>query len=166
MKTNPAPSVVDTAFVIASVAHAGQVYGDNGTPYVDHLAAVVDVLGAFTGDDDLIAAAWLHDAVEDTTITTSDIEAACGSRVSNLVWACSGVGRNRETRNAAIQAKISAYPPAAIVKLADRIANVEQSAAASSHRAMYLAENEAFEALVRQHVPEAMWERLEKAFVQ
>ena len=166
MKAHNIPSVVEAAFLIASVAHAGQVYGDNDTPYVDHLASVVDILGAFTDDDELHAAGWLHDVVEDTPITTSDIADACGSRVSNLVWACSGVGWNREARNAAIHEKITAYPPAAIVKLADRIANVEPSTSDSRFRAMYLAENEAFEALVRQHVPPAMWERLEKAFVQ
>jgi hypothetical protein len=69
-----------------------------------------------------------------------------------MVWACSGIGRNREIRNATIYAKISMMPAAALIKTADRIANVENAEIGSSHAEMYLKERTAFYANVAHYV--------------
>lgn len=140
----------------AVAAHGDQRYGDR--PYVEHLAAVVDVLEEFGFSDEYVAAGWLHDVVEDTDVTEADIQAAFGEQVAKLVSAVSG-GGNRETHVASIYEKIEAYPDAAFLKLADRIANVEACARGDKHSIRYAREHPRFATVVGPHVPPAMWER-------
>jgi (p)ppGpp synthase/HD superfamily hydrolase len=125
--------MVEAARLIALQAHADQRYGVH--PYSVHLEAVVAILQnefAFAvhsqARDELIAAAWLHDAFEDTALTADDL---CGY-VSNvtlaLVTACTdGPGANRAQRKRRPYALIPLMPNAILVKLADRIANAEAS---------------------------------------
>ncbi len=148
--------------MLAEVAHFGQEY--QGRPYVEaHVSRVVAVLWSFGFEGEYLAAGWLHDAIEDTEVGAILIHRMFGQEVASLVLACTGVGHNRKARNACIYERIAQYPRAAVVKLADRIANVEASAPGSSHRKMYQKEADAFAAVVRPHVPEPMWARLERA---
>ena len=59
----------------ATNAHARihQLRKYTGQPYQVHLRAVVGLVSAVTSDDNLIAAAWLHDIVEDTPVTFEEI---------------------------------------------------------------------------------------------
>ncbi|WP_067691367.1 HD domain-containing protein [Nocardia jejuensis] len=154
-----------SARAFAERAHGAQRYGDQ--PYVTHLAAVRAVLAEYGIGGDTGVAAWLHDVVEDTPITIMQIDEAFGKPVADLVWAVTGVGESRRERNADAQAKIVAHPPAAILKLADRIANVEASAANNQRLlAMYRSEHTAFRAKLAgltTEVPAAdqMWQRLD-----
>lgn len=144
-------------------AHGDQLY--QGRPYVSaHVAKVVKVLRDYGFAGDWIAAGWLHDVIEDTPVTFDDIKAEFGTKVATMVDACTGIGHNRKARNASIYAKIAAYPAAAPIKLADRIANVEASLHGSSHRHMYMKEADDFEAAIRRHVSAVMWTRLERAY--
>lgn len=152
---------IDLAKEFAEFAHGGQLYGV--WPYVDHLAAVVDVLSDYTASEELLAAGWLHDVIEDTPVTRAEVEGAFGRFVSSVVWACTGVGHNRSSRNQSIYKKIALFPHAAIVKCADRIANVEHSKLGSKHRTMYVRENRDFGSVIQPHVPPTMWRRLEIA---
>ncbi len=118
----------------ATAAHAGQTYG--AAPYevhLDHVAAVVErfIDGADSRRDELIVAAYLHDIVEDTTVTLEAVEAGYGAAVARLVAAVTdSPGRNRKERKAKTYPRIRATGPAAVIlKLADRIANVEASVA-------------------------------------
>lgn len=167
--------LVEEAKQFAEECHVGQRYSDD-KPYTYHLQAVVNVLNdfrneieVFTASDDherfdrLLAAGWLHDVIEDTPVTMPHIQVRFGHSVANLVWACTGVGTNRKERNAEIYRKIGMYPIAAVVKLADSIANVEESGPGSRHRSMYVNELPEFEAVIRPHVPSPMWARLERA---
>lgn len=147
------------AFAIA--AHGDQRYG--GGPYRTHLAAVVRVLNDFGYVGAYEVAGWLHDVVEDTDIDLPTIAERFGPEVASMVDAVTGSGASRAERNARIYAGISREPQAAAVKLADRIANVEAAPAGSEHGVRYAREAEAFAAVVRQHVPLAMWARLEAA---
>jgi hypothetical protein len=72
-------------------------------------------------------AIWLHDVVEDTDVKLRDIEENFGEEVALLVSAVtSEEGPSRRVRNALTYPKIRAAGPNAIrIKLADRIANVE-----------------------------------------
>ena len=54
-------------------------------PYHVHLEAVAGMVAAVTDDPEVIAAAWLHDTVEDTPATLDDIEAEFGKPVADLV---------------------------------------------------------------------------------
>jgi (p)ppGpp synthase/HD superfamily hydrolase len=161
-------SIIEAARAFASEAHENQAYGE--LPYTYHLEAVANVLNEYAPSEAgvyerLMCAAWLHDVIEDTDTTRDHVQAHFGHSVAHLVWACTGEGENRKERNASIYAKIRQYPLAAIVKLADRIANVEHSAPGSKHRLMYAKEMPAFEEVIRPFVPPSMWARLEVAII-
>jgi len=118
----------------AITAHAGQTYGD--APYevhLDHVAAVVErfIDAADARRGDLVVAAYLHDIVEDTAVTIDAVEADFGAAVAGLVAAVTdSPGRDRKERKAKTYPRIRATGPAAVLlKLADRIANVEASVA-------------------------------------
>jgi len=71
----------------ASKAHAAadqrRKYTDE--PYIVHPAAVVELVRSVSDDDEMLAAAWLHDTVEDTSSTLEDIRTHFGERVRSLV---------------------------------------------------------------------------------
>lgn len=141
-------------------AHGDQLYGDR--PYVEHLEAVVSVLTDFGYGGDYLCAGWLHDVVEDTVTTLDDIERNFGSKVAQLVDAVSG-GGDRGGHITSIYRKIAVHPVAAIVKLADRIANIEACESGDKHARRYAREHESFAAVIRPHVLQAMWKRYEEA---
>ncbi len=153
----------DDARDYAVQKHAAQRYGDE--PYLVHLKAVREVLrwAGFDDDHPLAIAAWLHDTIEDTDATREDVAERFGTKVAELVWAVTGIGKNRKERNENAYQKIRACPDAAILKLADRISNVEASANVPDKLAMYRKEWPAFqEALAGLGTP-ILWERLKKA---
>ncbi len=97
-------------------------------PYEVHLKAVAKLLGEVTDDPEVIAAAWLHDTVEDTEATLEDIRAEFGDRVARLVGELTDVSKpsdgNRAVRKAIDRAHLAgASPEAKTVKLADLIDN-------------------------------------------
>ncbi len=109
----------------ATVKHGNQLYG--GLPYTHHLAAVEQVLRRFEQRDDvMLTAAWLHDVVEDTGTKLKEIHEMFGDEVAALVGAVTNeAGPNRKMRAALTYPKIRSVPRATALKLADRIANVE-----------------------------------------
>lgn len=155
---------MDDARAFAIAAHAGQFYGEK--PYETHLAAVVQVLCDFGYDESYRQAGWLHDVVEDTSVPLSEIRDRFGETVAELVDAVTGLGPTRQARDARIHAGLQSCPSAAVVKLADRIANVEAALANSVHRRRYLREAEMFAQVVRPLVPPAMWRRMERALAE
>ena len=64
----PAPLSVPEVEAIARTAHAGQT-DKAGRPYAEHLAAVAEGVRTRGGDPEQVAAAWLHDSVEDDAVT-------------------------------------------------------------------------------------------------
>ena len=147
----------------AARKHANQRYGDQ--PYTVHLAAVREVLRdmGVLDNEPLAIAAWLHDTIEDTETTREEIEEHFGEEVVSLVWAVTGVGKNRKERNTNAYEKIRAYPLAATLKLADRIANVEASAHVPDKLAMYRKEWPSFREALQGMGDARLWERLGKA---
>lgn len=108
-------------------AHGDQMYGDR--PYVEHLVDVVWVLKRhYVATSEVVAAAYLHDTVEDTDYTLKEIRDEFGNEIADMVHAVtSEPGKNRKERNAATYPKIAATPGAVALKLADRISNVRAS---------------------------------------
>ncbi len=99
-----------------------------GQPYQVHLKAVAQRVSTVTDDEEVIAAAWLHDTVEDTPATFEDIEREFGSRVRQLVAELTDVSRSSDGNRAARkqidrQHLQQACPEAKSVKLADLIDN-------------------------------------------
>lgn len=150
----------------ATVKHVNNSY--SGLPYTHHLAAVESVLRRFgvTPDNDagleMLIAAWLHDVVEDVEdVKVKDVAEMFGDRVAELVAAVTNEsGENRKARAAATYPKIRRTPGATMLKLADRIANVEMGGKLVK---MYADEYEDFRrALYTKGHYEDMWAHLDK----
>lgn len=97
-------------------------------PYAIHLEAVAALVAEVTSDPEVIAAAWLHDVVEDTPATLEDIEREFGARVAALVDELTDVSvpedGNREVRKTRDRLHTAgASPEAKTIKLADLIDN-------------------------------------------
>ncbi len=140
--------LIERARALALAAHGDQRYGQE--PYRAHLEHVEEVVRRYPHSVAMRAAAWLHDAVEDTPLTLAEIAAAVGDEVAAIVAAVTDEpagptehrpaqsGASRAERKPRTLAKLSqASPEARAVKLADRIANLE--AAHRSGRADLLA---------------------------
>lgn len=63
-------------------------------PYIVHPEAVAEIISQVTDDTDVIAAAWLHDIVEDTDTTIDDIRSAFNDNIAQLVWEVSKITDN------------------------------------------------------------------------
>ena len=97
-------------------------------PYDVHLKSVAALVAEVGGDDEMIAAAWLHDTVEDTPATHHDIEDAFGADVARLVWELTDISKpgdgNRALRKAMDRDHLAqASDRAQTIKLADLIDN-------------------------------------------
>ena len=97
-------------------------------PYDAHLKAVANLVAEVSDDPQMIAAAWLHDTVEDTPATHHDIEDAFGPEVAQLVYELTDISRptdgNRTLRKAMDRDHLAqASDRAQTVKLADLIDN-------------------------------------------
>ncbi|MGW1210720.1 HD domain-containing protein [Streptomyces sp. NPDC002499] len=106
----------------ARAAHEGQT-DKAGRPYAEHLAAVAEGVSVRGGDDDQIAAAWLHDAVEDDALSAHWLEqAALSRRTKDIVLAVTK--RAGEAPEAYAQ-RILDTPGALLVKRADLAHNAD-----------------------------------------
>ena len=97
-------------------------------PYQVHLKNVAKMVSEATDDPEVIAAAWLHDTVEDTPATFEEIELRFGSRVVQLVFDLTDVSRpgdgSRTQRKAVDREHLrNATPSAKTIKLADLLDN-------------------------------------------
>ncbi|MFD4540715.1 HD domain-containing protein [Streptomyces bauhiniae] len=107
---------------LARRAHAGQT-DKAGRPYAEHLAAVAEGVRARGGDEEQIAAAWLHDSVEDDALTGEWLDgAALTPRTKAIVRALTK--RPGEPPEAYAR-RILATPGAALVKHADLAHNAD-----------------------------------------
>ena len=80
------PGLAREAYEFARDAHEGQERKGDGSPYINHPTELARLLHAAGHDDqELMAAAFLHDVVEDTDTTLEEIEEAFGSGVHDLV---------------------------------------------------------------------------------
>lgn len=97
-------------------------------PYINHPAAVVELVRSVPHTEAMICAAWLHDVVEDTPATLDEVEREFGSEVAALVEMLTDVSKpgdgNREARKAIDREHTAkASPSAKTIKLADLIHN-------------------------------------------
>lgn len=123
-------SLEEQARRYATQAHAaaGQRRKYTDEPYIVHPAAVAELVRSVTDDPEMIAAAWLHDTVEDTASTIEDIERHFGPRVAELVDmltdSAQPTAKNRAARKLAhFRHTAAASPDAQTIKLADIIDN-------------------------------------------
>ena len=129
-----ATRMVRSSAELAETAHAGQMRGHgHDVPYFEHPKWIA---GRLAERDDtspyMVAAAFLHDTVEDTDTTLADVEAAAGPEVAELVdWLTdkftreSQPGMNRRERKKRENARLAGAPhEAKVIKLLDRLSNL------------------------------------------
>ena len=77
-------ALIDRAYQKALMAHEGQ-YRKSGAPFITHCIAVAQILAEMNLDAETIAAALLHDTIEDTNVTSQEILEEFGETIHSLV---------------------------------------------------------------------------------
>ena len=79
--------LLDRAIEFAAVKHAGQERKGTTIPYITHVIEAMEIVSRMTEDEEIRAAAVLHDTLEDTKTTKEELIEAFGRRVADLVAA-------------------------------------------------------------------------------
>ncbi len=123
-------SIERKAMIFAFIKHAegGQKRKYSKKPYIVHPAAVVEIVRLVEHTPQMLAAAWLHDTVEDTNTTKSEIKRHFGEPISSMVEMLTDISKmddgNRSVRKEIDRQHTSkASPEAKTIKLADLIHN-------------------------------------------
>ena len=125
-------AILDRAIIFAVKAHTGTERRGKGYPYIIHPMEAVEIVATMTKDQELLAAAILHDTVEDTNVTVDQIRDEFGDRVADLVASESDempVGISEEDswharKQAAIDRLSKASREAKIVAMGDKLSNM------------------------------------------
>jgi GTP pyrophosphokinase len=126
------PEMIVRAGKVAAVAHAGQLRR-SGEPYVTHPVAVARIVAELGLDAPTVAAALLHDAVEDTGVTLESVEEQFGPIVARVVDGVTKLDRlqfdSKEAQQAATIRKMLVAMAndwrVLLIKLADRLHNMQ-----------------------------------------
>jgi GTP pyrophosphokinase len=129
-------ALLTRAYSVAAEAHEGQVRR-SGDPYIVHPLAVATILAELGLDDITLAAALLHDAVEDTGLSLDDVSRDFGPQVAAMVDGVTKLDRvrfdSKEAQQAASMRKMLVAMAKDIrvllIKLADRLHNMRTIAA-------------------------------------
>ena len=124
--------LLDRAILFAVRAHAGTERRGKGFPYIVHPMEAMEIVATMTADQELLAAAALHDTVEDTDVTVEQLRAEFGARIADLVAAESdafveGVSEEdswHARKQAAIDRLARAPHDAKMVALGDKLSNM------------------------------------------
>lgn len=125
-------SFVDRAIRFAVTAHADTERRGKGFPYVIHVLEAMEIVATITSDPELLAAAALHDTIEDTDVTIDTIRSEFGERVAAIVDSESDVlpegideaASWRCRKQAAIDRLASAPMDSKIVAMGDKLSNM------------------------------------------
>ena len=146
--TTPADSatLIRSAYAVAREAHEGQTRA-SGEPYIDHPIAVANILLNLRLDAASIAAALLHDVVEDTLVTIEQVAQLFGHEIAHLVDGVTKLtaleAQTKEEAQAGTYRKMfiamADDPRVVLVKLADRLHNMRTIGSISSVRQQRIA---------------------------
>ena len=125
-------ALLDRAITFAVRAHSGTERRGKGFPYIVHPMEAVSIVATMTSDQELLAAAALHDTVEDTGVTVEMLRAEFGERVAALVAEESDVlieGQSEQEswhvrKQVAIDRLSRASHDAKMVALGDKLSNM------------------------------------------
>ena len=135
-------ALVSRAFEFSETAHRGQ-FRKSGEPYITHPLAVASILSQWRIDAQGLAAALLHDVMEDTSVTKSELEITFGKPVADMVDGVSKLDQIEFTSREEVQAEsfrkmllaMARDVRVILIKLADRLHNMRTlDAMAPSHR--------------------------------
>jgi GTP pyrophosphokinase len=138
----PDVALVERAFAFSEQAHQGQ-FRKSGEPYISHPLAVASILSQWRLDAQGLAAALLHDVMEDSGITKNEIESSFGKPVAEMVDGVSKLDQiefqTREDAQAENFRKMllamAQDVRVILIKLADRLHNMRTlDAMAPTHR--------------------------------
>jgi GTP pyrophosphokinase len=136
----PKDSLVGQALALAEQAHQG-VMRDSGEPYINHPIKVAETVKEWGLDEESIAAALLHDTVEDTGTTLKNIEKKFGAEVALLVNGLTKLDDLRYTPERKEAESLRKFVISftkdlrvVIIKLADRLHNMQTIKALSPER--------------------------------
>jgi GTP pyrophosphokinase len=138
----PDIALVERAFKFSDSAHRGQ-FRKSGEPYITHPLAVASILSQWRLDAQGLAAALLHDVMEDTAITKTEIETSFGKPVADMVDGVSKLDQIEFTSREDAQAEsfrkmllaMAQDVRVILIKLADRLHNMRTlDAMAPPHR--------------------------------
>jgi GTP diphosphokinase / guanosine-3',5'-bis(diphosphate) 3'-diphosphatase len=138
----PDVALVERAFEFSETAHRGQ-FRKSGEPYITHPLAVASILSQWRIDAQGLAAALLHDVMEDTSVTRTELESTFGRPVADMVDGVSKLDQiefnSREDQQAESFRKMllamARDVRVILIKLADRLHNMRTlDAMAPSHR--------------------------------
>ena len=82
-------SLLCQATRLAAQAHDGAYRKGGRAPYLLHVMETAEIVGTMTEDEDVLAAAVLHDVLEDTSVTEEELRETVGGHVTELVLAVS-----------------------------------------------------------------------------
>ena len=125
-------TLLDKAITFAVRAHHNTERRGKGFPYIVHPLEAVAIVATMSPDQELLAAAALHDVVEDTGVTLDDLRREFGDKVASLVEKesdrfISGVSEEdswRDRKQAAIERIAAAPLEAKMVALGDKLSNM------------------------------------------
>lgn len=118
----------DKAVRFATDAHSGTERRGKGYPYLVHVMEAASIVATITNDQEMLAAAILHDTVEDTDVTLAQIREAFGDRVAALVQHETGPMAPsmtwRERKTAQVEQLASAPYDCKVVAMGDKLSNM------------------------------------------
>lgn len=125
----PPSPLISEALATATEAHAGQVRnGAGGMPYIEHPVAVAELLAEHgCGDEEVLAAALLHDVVEKSETTVADLDEQFGALIATLVATLSddeSIDSYRERKDEHRERVVAADGAALAIYGADKLTNV------------------------------------------
>jgi (p)ppGpp synthase/HD superfamily hydrolase len=124
-------NLVREAENFARCAHDGQKRKYSGLPYIVHPEAVANTVAEYTCDEEVVAAAWLHDVVEDCKISPKELTENFGTSVCTLVLELTNSSKSfpelsrKERKRLDREDIANASPDAQLIKVIDRIKNLE-----------------------------------------
>lgn len=148
-------------------AHKGQTRKYTGFPYIEHPEAVVEIVRSVPHTEEMLAAAWLHDVVEDCGVSIFEIREEFGDITANLVDWLTDVskpedGNRAKRKNLDLLHTMEAPPEAKTIKLADLIDNTKSIVKYDPDFAkVYLKEKRALLAILVQG-DQTLWEKANK----
>ena len=140
-------ATVERAYLLAERAHEGQLRL-SGEPYITHPLSVAVQLAEMHLDPDALAAALLHDVVEDTAVSSEQIREEFGESVERLVQGVTKLGRIKLHSQAQVQAEnirkmliaMAEDLRVVLIKLADRLHNMRTIAPLPEERRRRIAQ--------------------------
>ncbi len=131
MKKHIDTSLLDHAIIFAVNAHQGVERKGKGLPYIVHPMEAVSIVATMTTDQELLAAAALHDVIEDTDTTYDDLRREFGERIARLVSAESDIeveGPRADSwyqrKQVALDRLMTASHDVKVVALGDKLSNM------------------------------------------